>query len=204
MHEIREPAIAYGKQKLTIEEYLQFEKASNEKHEYYKGEIFAMSGASNRHNWIFKNLYGNLAHQLKGNPCQPFGPDMRMHILENTLFTYPDISIYCGDPTLTSFDEDTVVNPTIIIEILSRSTEQYDRGNKFKLYRDIPTLKEYILVDSESIRVESFQLNEKRLWELHEYRFLTEVLSIPALQLTIPLSEIYEGTKLVRNFPGGE
>src|SRR6266542_3672681 len=101
MHEVREPAIAYGKQKLTIEEYLQYEKASTEKHEYYKGEIFAMSGASNRHNWIFKNLYGNLAQQLKGNPCQPFGPDMRMHILENTLFTYPDISIYCGDPTST-------------------------------------------------------------------------------------------------------
>lgn len=204
MHEVREPAIAYGKQKLTIEEYLQFEKAAVEKHEYYRGEVFAMSGASNRHNWIFKNLFGNLAHQLKGNPCQPFGPDMRMHILENTLFTYPDISIYCGQPTATSVDEDTVINPTLIIEILSPSTEQYDRGNKFKLYRDIPTLKEYILVDSESIRVEAFRLNENSRWELQEYRFLTEALSIPALQLTIPLSDIYEGTKLVKNFPVGE
>lgn len=129
MHEVREPAIAYGKQKLTIEEYLLFEKASNQKHEYYKGEIFAMSGASNRHNWIFTNLFGSLVNKLKGSPCKPFGPDMRMHILQNTLFTYPDISIYCGDPTSASFDMDTVVNPTIIIEILSRSTEQYDRGN---------------------------------------------------------------------------
>lgn len=204
MHEVREPAIAYGKQKLTIEEYLQFEKTSTEKHEYYKGEIFAMSGASNRHNWIFKNLYGNLVHQLKGNPCQPFGPDMRMHILENTLFTYPDISIYCGDPASAGFDVDTVVNPTIIIEILSRSTEEYDRGNKFKIYRDIPTLKEYILVDSESIDVEAFRINDKGLWELEEYRFLTEVLIIPTVQLSISLSEIYEGTKLVRNFPGAE
>lgn len=201
MHEVREPAIAYGKQKLTIEEYLLFEKESNQKHEYYKGEIFAMSGASNRHNWIFKNLYGNLTHQLKGHRCQPFGPDMRMHILENTLFTYPDISIYCGDPTSTSFDLDTVVNPTIIIEILSRSTEDYDRGNKFKLYRDIPTLKEYILVDSEEIDVEAFRINDKGFWELEERRFLTEVLTIPTLQLTVPLTEIYEGTKLIENFP---
>lgn len=163
-----------------------------------------MSGAGNRHNWIFKNLFGNLAHQLKGNPCQPFGPYMRMHILENTLFTYPDISIYCGDSASTGFDMDTVVNPTIIVEILSRSTEQYDRGNKFRFYRDIPILKEYILVDSESIDVEAFRLNEEGRWELQEYRFLTEVLSIPTLQLTLPLSEVYEGTKLVNNFPGGE
>lgn len=128
MHEVREPAIAYGKQKFTVEEYLQFEKASNEKHEYYKGEIFAMCGASNRHNWIFTNLFGNLVSKLKGSSCRPFGSDMRMHILKNTLFTYPDISIYCGDPESTGFDLDTVVNPTIILEILSRSTEQFDRA----------------------------------------------------------------------------
>ena len=201
MHEIREPAIAYGKKKLTIEEYLQFEKTSTEKHEYYKGEIFAMSGASNRHNWIFTNLFTALANKLKGSPCRPYGSDMRMHVPDNTLFTYPDISIYCGDPTSTGFDVDTVVNPTIIIEILSLSTEQYDRGNKFRLYRDIPTLKEYILVDSESIDVEAFRINDKGLWELEEYRFLTEALSVPAMQLTIPLSEIYEGTKLIRNLP---
>ena len=105
------------------------------------------------------------------------------------------------DPTSTGFDVDTVVNPTIIIEILSRSTEQYDRGNKFRLYRDIPTLKEYILVDSESIDVEPFRINDKGLWELEEYRFLTEALFIPAMRLTIALSEIYDGRKLVRNFP---
>jgi len=125
-----------------------------------------------------------------------------MHILENTLFTYPDISIDCGDLRPTSFDEDTVVNPAIIIEILSRSTEQYDRGNKFKLYMDIPTLREYILVDSESIRIEAFRLNEKGRWELQEYRFWNDVLNLPTVQLSIPLFEIYEGTRLVKNFPG--
>jgi len=201
MHEIREPVLAYGKQKLTIEEYLQFEKASTEKHEYYKGAIFAMSGASNRHNWIFSNLFGSLVNKLKGSPCRPFGPDMRMHIPENSFFTYPDISVYCSDLTSTDFDEDTVVNPTIIIEILSPSTEQYDRGNKFRLYREIPSLKEYILVDSESVNVEAFRISDKGLWELDEYRFLTEILFITAVQFSIPLSEIYEGTKLVRNFP---
>ena len=89
MHEIRDPAIAYGKQKLTIEEYLQFEKASTEKHEYYKGEIFAMSGASNRHNWIFTNLFTTLANKLKGSPCRPYGSDMRMHVPDNTLLLIP-------------------------------------------------------------------------------------------------------------------
>ena len=85
-----------------------------------------MAGASNRHNRIFSNPFGSLVNKLKGSSCKPFGPDMPMHILENTLFTYPDISIYCGDLASTNFDEDTVVNPTIIIKILSRSTEQYD------------------------------------------------------------------------------
>lgn len=151
MHEIREPAIAYGKQKLSIEEYLQFEKASTEKHEYYKGEVFAMSGANNRHNWIFTNLFTGLANKLKGNTCRPYGSDMRMHIPENTLFTYPDISIYCGDPASTGFDEGSFVNPTVITEILSPSTRGYDHSEKFRLYRDIKSLKQYVLVDTDFI-----------------------------------------------------
>src|SRR4028119_2480007 len=103
--EIKEPAIAYGKQKFTIEEYLQMERSSEQKHEYYNGEVFAMSGAGPKHNVIFRNVYGELAFWLKGKPCQPYGSDLRIHIPENTLFTYPDISIICRDIVTEEKDE---------------------------------------------------------------------------------------------------
>ncbi|MEK7224627.1 MAG: Uma2 family endonuclease [Bacteroidota bacterium] len=128
--ELNEPIVAYGKSKFTEEEYLQMERTATDRHEYYRGEIFrmlghgealAMSGAGDRHNIIFSNLFGELCIKLKGKPCQPFGPDMRLNIPENTLYTYPDISVYCRDIE-DSIDEDNIVNPTVLIEILSPST----------------------------------------------------------------------------------
>jgi Uma2 family endonuclease len=142
--EIKEPSPAYQKRHYSIREYLDMENEALEKHEYYKGEIFAMSGAGNRHNIISVNMIASLYNSLKGKSCQPYGSDMRIHIPENTLFTYPDISIICGDVVFSKEDENTSTNPTIIIEILSPSTRNYDRGVKFMLYRAIPTLKEYI------------------------------------------------------------
>jgi Uma2 family endonuclease len=121
---------------------------------------------------------------------------MRVHIPENTLFTYPDISIFCKDITAEGNDNDNFTEPSVIIEILSPSTKNYDRGDKFKLYRDIPTLKEYILVDSESINIEAFRLNEHNHWELEEYKKMEDTLSIQTVQLSLSLSEIYEGIKV--------
>ncbi|MFI5186178.1 MAG: Uma2 family endonuclease [Chitinophagales bacterium] len=192
--EIREPLVAYGKKNFTIEEYLEMERSSIEKHEYYHGEIFAMSGASDKHNIIFKNLYGELAYGLKRKPCQPYGSDMRVHIPKNTLYTYPDISIFFNEITQ-EVEDDNFTEPSVIIEILSPSTKSYDRGDKFKLYRDIPTLKEYILIDSESINVEAFRINEHNHWELEEYKKESDALSIQTVRLSLPLSEIYEGVK---------
>lgn len=168
------------------------EKPALEKHEYFEGEIFAMSGAGARHNVIFSNLFVALGIILKGKSCRPYGSDRRIHIPQNTLFTYPDISIICGD--LVRSPEDTGIEPTALVEILSPSTKDYDRGGKFKLYRDIPTLKEYIRVDSQNINVEAFRLNAGGHWELEEYKNLSEVLALPAFGLFVPLSEIYEGT----------
>ena len=170
--EVNEPIVAYGKKKFTVQEYLEFEKAATERHEYYQGEIFrmqghgdllAMSGAANRHNIIFSNLFGMLCIKLQGRSCRPFGPDMRLNIPENTLFTYPDISIYCGEPEIIPEDEESFIQPSVLIEILSPSTREYDRGGKFKLYRDIPTLKEYILVDTAAINVEAFNQRLKAI-----------------------------------------
>jgi Uma2 family endonuclease len=194
--EVREPIVAYGKKVFTIEEYLEMEADAVEKSEYYKGEIFAMSGAKLAHNIITRNTYAFLINKLKGSRCQPFGSDMRVHIEVNTLFTYPDISIVCGKIETLNNDEFNLLNPTIIIEVLSPSTKSYDRGDKFRLYREITTLREYILIDSEHISVEAFRINEKDHWELVEYKAIEEALSIPALKLSIPLSDIYDGTTL--------
>jgi Uma2 family endonuclease len=194
--EVREPAVAYSKQKISIEEYLEMENTSIEKHEYYRGEIFAMSGAKMPHNRISSNLMITLGQKLKGKKCQPYGSDARIHIESNTLFTYPDISIICGEVITLNNDDYNVLNPAVIIEILSPSTKNYDRGEKFKLYRDITTLKEYILVDSESIHIEVFRLNETRHWELEEYNTITDHLSIKAIDETVSISEIYEGVNM--------
>jgi Uma2 family endonuclease len=194
--DVNDPQIAYKKAKYSIEEYLAMEKESIEKHEYFQGEIFDRAGAGPRHNVIFKDLFIHLGNKLMGGPCQPYGSDMRIHITKNTLFTYPDISIICGDVVPSPFDEDTATDPVVLIEILSRSTKNYDRGDKFKLYRDIPTLKEYILVDSESINVEAFRLNKQEHWELEEYMSMSDILSIPTVNVAVPLEEIYLNAKL--------
>jgi Uma2 family endonuclease len=192
----REPAIAYGSRKYTIEEYLEMEAAATEKHEYYQGEVFAMSGAKITHNIISGNVWGSLLQKLKGSACKPFNSNQRIHIEKNTLFTYPDISIVCGKVE-TNDDEWNVLNPSVIIEVLSPSTKNYDGGKKFRLYRDIPSLREYVLVDSEAIWVEDFCINAQGNWELVEYKLLGDMLRLKSLDVVIPLAEIYEGTKLL-------
>jgi Uma2 family endonuclease len=174
------------------------EEAAVEKSEYYEGEIFAIPGAKLAHNIISRNIFGQLINKLKGKKCQPFTSDFRVHVEKNSLFTYPDLSVVCGEIKTLNDDEMNLLNPTVLIEVLLKSTKDYDRGDKFKLYRDVPTLKEYILVDSLSINVETFRLNEKNLWQLEEYKTRNAILSIPALQVSIPLVNIYEGTNLVQ------
>jgi len=196
--EVKEPAIAYGKQKISIDEYLEMENASSEKHEYYQGEIFAISGAKVPHNIIATNLVVALTIKLKGKSCRPFNSDQRIHVEANTLFTYPDISIICGDIITRNNDDYNVLNPTVLIEVLSRSTKNYDRGKKFKLYRDIPTLREYVLVDSESIHIEIFRLNANNHWELEEYNKDAQTVLIQAINTPLSIEEIYEGTELFK------
>lgn len=197
MMEVKEPAPAYEKRKYTIEEYLELEKESDIKHEYYKGEIFAMSGAKTDHNDIAVNLIYKLKDALKGKSCKPHNSDQRIHVPENSLFTYPDISIVCGERKTLNDDKWNILNPTVIIEVLSPSTKNYDHGQKFQLYRAIPTFKEYILVDSERIFVEVFRLNERDHWELEEYKQAGDKLFIQSIDVYIELMEIYDGTELL-------
>lgn len=195
---MKEPAPAYHKALYKIAEYLEMEREAEIKHEFYKGEIFAMAGAGATHNIITKNMLGELYATLKGKPCQPYGSDMRIHIPQNTLFTYPDISIICGDIKTSPEDEnnDTAIEPIVLVEVLSPSTKSYDRGEKFKLYRDIPSLQEYILIDTESINIEIFSINATGHWELEEYKTLGGALKIKAINASISIADIYDGTKL--------
>ena len=178
-------------QLVTAEEYLRAEREALNKHEYYRGQIFAMSGASLPHNIIFKNTFLNLGIKLKGKKCQPFGSDLRIHIPENSLYTYPDISIICGKPETTDDTKDTITNPSVIIEILSKSTRDYDKGQKFTLYRDITTLKEYILIDSETVSVETLTRNNDRSWTFREYRSLGDSFDIETIGESFAVSELY-------------
>ncbi len=190
--EVNEPAIAYGKQHYTITEYLEMEDASDEKHEYYQGEIFAMSGARLPHIVVTRNLTVALANKLKGKSCRPYGNDMRIHIPVNTLFTYPDLTIICGKPESLNNDGMNFLNPTVLIEVLSPSTRKYDRESKFKLYRDIPSLKEYIMVDPASISVEAHYINSRGNWELQDHTSIDDELNLNSVGVSVTLKEIYE------------
>ncbi|WP_293788612.1 Uma2 family endonuclease [uncultured Pedobacter sp.] len=140
---------------------------------------------------MFSNVFLEIGNKLKGKPCRPYGSDKRMNIPENTLFTYPDISIYCNGVIHSEFDEDTSILPSVIIEILSPSTKNYDRNKKFKLYKDIPSLKEYIMIDSECVFVQSYHINEEKKWLLRGYKEISDTLTLVSMGFDIALSDIY-------------
>jgi Uma2 family endonuclease len=188
---VNEPALQYNY--ISAEDYLTQERIAMEKHEYYQGEIFAMSGASLKHNIIFSNLFTDIGSKLKGKGCRPYGSDLRIHIPKNTLYTYPDISIFCENPDLTDDKFDTATNPSVLIELLSKFTRNYDKGEKFTLYRDIDSLKEYILVDTEKIFVEKHIRNADNSWQLTDYRSLDNSFSIETVDCIFSLKDIYEG-----------
>ncbi len=188
---VKEPVVKYNY--VSQEDYLETERRALEKHEYYQGEIFAMSGASGKHNRIFTNLFIDIGIKLKGKDCLPYGSDLRIHIPKNTLYTYPDISIICGEMELTDDKFDTATNPSVIIELLSDSTRNYDKGEKFTLYRDINSLQEYILVDTEKIHVEKHIRNADNSWQLTDYKSIENSFSISTIQLSFMLKDIYEG-----------
>ena len=180
---------------ISIEEYLVAERAATEKHEYYKGEIFAMSGASIPHNRIQANIIREVGLALKGKSCDVFGSDLRIHIPSNSLFTYPDAVIVCGE--LETLDDafDTILNPTAIFEILSPSTQSYDRGDKFNLYRAIPSLKEYVLIASETVGVEKYTRQENGQWLLQEWKETSDTIVLESISYSLPLVEIYAGIR---------
>ncbi len=193
-NEVKEPAPKYNY--VSPEQYLEMEKDSDEKHEYYKGEVFAMSGASPAHNDIAYNINRLIAAFLHGKGCKLYGSDFRVHIPENSLFTYPDFSIVCGKTETPAIYADNLTNPAVIVEILSRSTQDYDRGTQFNLYRSIKTLQEYILIDFIAIGVEIFTRQPGDTWILTEFKKLSDQFSISTIQLRLKLEDIYDDVVL--------
>lgn len=187
-----QPAVSY----ISIEEYLEMEKTSIEKHEYYKGEIFVMPGARIAHNRTQMNFTRRIGNFLKGKECEVFGSGLRIHIPSNSLFTYPDAIIVCGKPELLDDELDSVLNPKVIVEVLSKSTQSYDRGDKFNLYRAILSLKEYILIGSEFVGVDHYIKQEDDTWLLKEYKQFSDSLPIHSIEFSIPLSDLYTGVEI--------
>lgn len=182
------------KQAISRDEYIALESRSEEKHEFYQGEVFVMTGGTFNHALISGNILRNLGNSLSGKSCQPMNSDMRIST-PSRLDTYPYISVYCGKPELTD-NSCTLLNPIVIFEVLSPSTCNYDRGGKFTLYRSIPSLKEYIMVDSEHLLVEHFHKINQDEWLLREYH---QQASIPlsSLQIELKVCDIYEAVNFV-------
>jgi Uma2 family endonuclease len=176
----------------TPEEYLTLEEKADYRSEYYQGEIFAMSGGSANHNRIVKNLLIALETSFENKPCEAFITDMRLLVEKNGLYTYPDVMVICGQLEFVEGRTDTLTNPIAIVEVLSQSTEGYDRGAKFELYRALETLQDYVLIDQAKVHVEYFHKMKDGRWVLTEFNELEAILRLEAVAVEIPLSRIYQ------------
>ena len=176
---------------LTQADYLRIERAAETKSEFYRGEMFAMSGASRQHNRLSINISSSLHGQLRKSPCEAFANDMRVKVSETGLYTYPDVAVACGTPQFEDKQLDTLLNPTVIIEVLSKSTESYDRGAKFAQYRQLPSLQTYLLVSQDRLLVERFTRDGNE-WRYQAYEHADEVVNITAIDCTLRLADCYE------------
>lgn len=174
------------------EEYLALEEAAIDKSEYHDGEIVPMPGGTTNHNSIIINLIANLKFSLRGKDYTLFTSDVRLWIPLTRRYVYPDIMVIQGEPVYQENNKTIVTNPLVIIEILSDSTKDYDRGGKFLAYRSIPEFREYILIDQYSYHIEQFAKNSNRKWELTEYDSEESVLILESIDFQITLKDIYE------------
>lgn len=195
---IRELCMSSQAQKpYTAEEYLALERQAQYKSEYCAGEIFAIAGASKWHNLIVANVIGELRSQLKGRPCTTYPSDMRVKISPTGLYTYPDVTVVCGEARFEDTRQDTLLNPTLIVEVLSESTEAYDRGGKFAHYRKLPTLLEYVLITQTKPHIEHYIRQPDHRWLLEEAETLHSTIHFPAIDCHLSLAEAYDKVDIV-------
>jgi Uma2 family endonuclease len=180
----------------SIDEYLAFERQSDTKHEYFAGEILAMAGASFEHNLIAGNTYASLHTQLRRRPCAVLPSDQRLRVSPIGPLTYPDIMVVCGQPQFTDERPDTLLNPTVIIEVLSPSTEGDDRGRKAKHYRTLESLQEYVLIAQDEYRIEHYVRAENGWWRFTEATDLGASIQLSSIECTLALADVYERVTL--------
>lgn len=177
-------------QAMNPEAYLALEREAESKHEYWRGEVFAMAGASRRHNLLVTNLVRLLGNALLDRPCEVYPSDMRVSAAKGDIFTYPDVTVVCGEPTFVDEGHDTLLNPLVIAEVLSDSTEAYDRGKKFEHYRGITTVQHYLLVAQDHPLVELYTRQADGTWSLADRRW-GDVVVLPALSCELAVAQIY-------------
>lgn len=176
---------------ITPEAYLALDREADIKHQYYAGEIFAMSGASEEHNLIVVNLIAELRQQLKDKPCKVYPSDMRVKVNPTGLYTYPDVIVVCGEAQFDDEQFDTLLNPTILFEVLSESTSDYDRGGKFGHYRKLASLQEYVLVDQARTYVEHHTRQPDDRWLLAETDDAGDTILLESIDCQLALTEVY-------------
>jgi Uma2 family endonuclease len=182
--------------RLTPEQYLEIERGSDRRHEYFNGEMLAMSGGSLRQSVIIFNLGSELRIALKPRRCTVTGQDMRTSVAYAGLYTYPDIVVICDEPQYVDNRQDTITNPSLIIEVLSPSTEAYDRGAKFAQYRKIDSLQEYALVSQTEARVEIFRRQPNGQWVFSDFVGLEATCVFESIECRVPLAEVYDKVTL--------
>ena len=176
----------------TPQEYLAVEREAEVKSEYFNGGMFAMSGESREHNLIVTNIVRELSQQMKGRPCEVYPNDMRVKVSATGLYTYPDAIVVCGEPRFEDAHVDTLLNPTLIVEVLSASTAAYDRGQKFGHYRWVESLTEYVLVSQDECKVEHYAKQSDRQWLQTVVQSLEAEVKLDSIQGVLQLREIYD------------
>jgi len=177
--------------RLTAEQYLEIERAAEFRHEYFNGRMYAMAGATYRHTKIISNFSRKLGNALEGRPCDVLTTDLRTRVSPEGLYTYPDIVVVCGEPRLLDKHADTLLNPVVIVEVLSPSTEGYDRGFKFAQYRTLESLLEYVLVSQTEPRVEVFRRQPGNEWLLSESVGMEAGCALHSIDCSVALADIY-------------
>lgn len=183
----------------SAEEYLEFERKADVRHDLVDGEIYEMAGAVKRHNQISSNIIRLLGNQLLERDCNVYASDMRVKIADVGNYTYPDIVAVCGAEIFEDETEDTLTNPSLIIEVLSKSTEAYDRGGKFEFYQTIESFQEYVIISQEPFRVEQFVRKDRNVWTYFEFRRREDVVKLNSINCELTLQDIYH--KIKQKFP---
>lgn len=179
------------KRLLTHEDYLAIEREADFKSEYYRGKMFAMAGASETHTLIISNVVRSLGNQLLNRDCNIYSSQMRVKVSKLKKYTYPDIVVTCGKETFEDDQADTLVNPVLIIEVLSESTEAYDRGKKFEHYQYLESLSEYLLISQEAYRIEQYVRQSDRTWTYYEFRDLDDVVKLATIGCELAFKDVY-------------